>query len=480
MAREIFQGNFNAEDQLHLRFGVWVFNWIAFQLLGVSEFSFFLPTVLMSASFSVIGYFVLVSKKTPRHYAFLAGLAIASAPFEILTGTLRANDLILSWLLAIGFALLIRFEKRPVLQGISVSFFLWFGFHVKLWVVYLVPVLALYFLLQIVQKNWKGFCSFAAFSALLHGITMIVMREITGFFMPFLHAHAATYPVPAHDLPILFLMYPKYLFQGEEFGNTLFGSIPFLLIFGLGIKFYFSTLKSNTKRRLDRLDYCLLCYYGTFFLFINFFPNSFVFDQYYSAPRIFRYLSPLSFPMTLHLVKLVLDIFHCRKVQWRLASFMPALILMGISAVNLLQAHHSTAPGRTYHQTVKKVSQEIADAAPPRLLVEVWLSFFMENFYLKEANSRIEVFPILNTSHVSEYENWLSLNQSKQPKGTMLLTGLGSCVHYNVTYKGFQLTQFQNPLHASWKMFKEFNVLDYLPYPEPARLWVLSEKIESK
>ena len=77
-------------DQFQLRFGIWLFNAAAFKLLGVSEFAFFAPTVLMSASLGVVGYAILVRWGYGFLPAFAAALMVAAAPFEVLLSTLRA------------------------------------------------------------------------------------------------------------------------------------------------------------------------------------------------------------------------------------------------------------------------------------------------------------------------------------------------------------------------------------------------------
>ena len=99
--------------------------------------------------------------------------------------------------------------------------------------------------------------------------------------MPFIQTHGATYPVHVSRLPQLFLEYPKIIFMGSEFGTTLFGSIPYLLVAGVGLKIVLSLFvrDTNARYRLDKLDYWLISYYGSFFLLINFFPNSFIFDH---------------------------------------------------------------------------------------------------------------------------------------------------------------------------------------------------------
>ena len=367
-------------NHLHLRFGVWFFNWIVFKFLDISEFSFFLPTVLISASLSVIGYWVLIFHQYSPIRTFFVALMMASAPFEVLIGTLRANDLILSWILALGMMFFLFLEDRPKLQGISLAFCLWFGFYVKLWIVYFLPILGIYYLYRIVKKRqWQGVISCALVSIVLHGITCVMWKFTTGFYMPFIQTHGATYPVHVSRLPQLFLEYPKIIFMGSEFGTTLFGSIPYLLVAGVGLKIVLSLFvrDTNARYRLDKLDYWLISYYGSFFLLINFFPNSFIFDQYYSVPRIFRYLTPLSFPMTLHLAKIILDFLDFETNKQMIGRFATAIFLIGFIGLNWIQTDEATKPGRIYRENLKAVIQDVKAQSPPAFVTEKWLNFFM-------------------------------------------------------------------------------------------------------
>ena len=471
-------------NQLHLRFGGWIFNLLSFKLLGVSELSFFLPTLLFSASLSVIGYYILTYKKYNVPYAFLAGLVIASAPFEVLIGTVRANDLILSWVLATGLLLFIVLEKKPLLQGVSAAFFLWFGFYTKLWAVYLLPVLGMYYLIQIIRRKiWRGVLSFVVSSLLLHGVTCIIWKGKTGFFLPFIHTHAANYHFD--DLSHLFAIYPKLIFIGSgEFGTTLFGSIPYLLLFGLFMKLVFSLVGTFRRfddlgYRFDMLDFWLFMYYSSFFLLLNFFPNSFIFDKYYSVPRIFRYLALLSFPMTLHVTKLIVDLAGFKSNRLTVMRYGVVFLLTGLIVLNTIQTGEATEPGQIYYKNLQAVVKDIQQQSPPILLTEITLSRFMSRIYLRNEADKIQVMPISNTYKAGQYETWLKKNQSRFPTGTMLLTGLGSYVHYGAHLDGFRLTQFQSPLHPAWELFKTYGMLDYLPYPEPARLWQLSRQIAS-
>jgi len=144
-------------DQFHLRFGGWLFNVVAFRLVGVSEFGFFLPSVLMSASLGIVAYAILLRWGYGVVAAFAAALMLTAAPFEVLIGTVRANDLFLAWLVALALWALVMLRERPVAEGVIVAFLGWLGFYVKLWVVYFLPALGVFYLLDIRRSGrWRG------------------------------------------------------------------------------------------------------------------------------------------------------------------------------------------------------------------------------------------------------------------------------------------------------------------------------------
>ena len=188
-------------DQFQLRFGTWLFNVGAFKLFGISEFGFFAPTVLISASLGVVAYAILLRWGYALLPAFVAALMVAAAPFEVLMGTLRANDVILAWLVGLALAALVVLDERPLPQGVAVALLGWLAFYVKLWVVYFLPVLGLHYLLEAWRRGrWRGGVVFALASLVLHGATCAFWKRRTGYWLPFMWHHAATYPVSPGDL----------------------------------------------------------------------------------------------------------------------------------------------------------------------------------------------------------------------------------------------------------------------------------------
>lgn len=459
-------------DQLHLRFGGWLFNVAAFALFGVSEATFFLPTVLISASFAVIAYAMLGTAGYGMGQAALGGALVASAPFEVLIGCVRANDLILAWVVALGCLVLLRFERRPVIAGALLAVCFWFGFYVKLWAVYFIPPLALYY---VARRDWTGAASFAIASTVLHGATLLLWKVRLGSFVPFIDTHAATYPVTPGNLGTTLWEYPKLLFVGSGLGTTLFGVVPFALGALVLAKVAWRWVPSQSRwrrgrdfARWDRLDVLLLVVYGVFFVLLEFVPNGFRLDQYYSVPRIFRYLTPLSFAMTLHTAKLAIDAITAAAPARHgvlVASF------LGLIAVNLVQAARATEPGRAYRTTLLAVRDDIAREAPPLVVAELVVSEWLRRVLLSGDRVGTVLTPY-HTYAARDYETWLEANQSRFPPGSMLISGLCSYVFYGAFNDGFRLRLFAHPLAPEWELFKDYGSISHLP--DPVQVWRLS------
>jgi hypothetical protein len=220
---------FNFQGPLGYRFGTWIFNVLFLRVAGTSEMTFFLPTMIISATFSVLGYFILLKWGYNRLNVFLAGLFIAAAPFEILIGSVRANDIILAWFLAWGIVAILYLEEQPIKQGAVLGLLLWLAFYTKLWTVYALPAVGLYFLIQFYcHRKWQSFAAFMAASVVLHSATSLLWKWKLGVFFPFFSIYSATYPVPKEFLMANFLAWPRMIFRGSEFGTTLFGFVPYL------------------------------------------------------------------------------------------------------------------------------------------------------------------------------------------------------------------------------------------------------------
>ena len=458
-------------DQLHLRFAGWIFNHLAFWLGGISESMFLLPTALVTSTFGVMAYGVFGRWGYGTMRAFLGGLLVALAPFELVLGSLRANDSYLEFAIAAGFTGLVLLERRPVWQGIVLALALWFGFYVKLFVVYALPALGLYYL---VGRRWRALAAFVVASVVLHGATCIYWYSRLDTFFPFFSKYAANYPVPRSDLIELFLKYPRLMFVGSvEFPTTLWGAVPYVLVVLLAVKLLGTFIRSfPDSLRFDRGDRMLLMLWGTFFLLLEFFPNGFKLDAYYSVPRIFRYLAPISFPIALHAAKCVLDVTRLPVVGVRSAA-VAAGVVVPLLVLYVSQAVQANGPSAIYHETFHAVLHDIRTLQPPRLLAESVVASYLRDLYLDPDETETQV-TILRTEHSAvDYERWLRDHQSTLPNGTFLITGLASFIHYGAHIDGYRLEWFQQPLSPEWKLVREYGLQSYLPRPEPARIWRL-------
>ena len=458
-------------DQLHLRFGGWIFNHLAFWLGGISETMFLLPTALVTSTFGVMAYAILVRWGYGRWRPFLGGLLVALAPFEVVLGSLRANDSYLELAVALGFTSLVLLEDRPVWQGIVLALCVWFGFYVKLFVIYALPALGLYYL---AGRRWRGATAFVLASVVVHGATCLYWKAKIDTFFPFFSKYAANYPVPRSDLVELFLKYPRLMFVGSyEFPTTLWGAVPYVLVVLLAVKLVGTFVRSFPDGlRFDRGDRMLLVLWGSFFLLLEFFPNGFQLDAYYSVPRIFRYLAPISFPIALHAAKCVLDVARLPVVGVR-SGAVAAGVVAPLLVLYVSQAVAANGPSAVYREAFQAVLRDVRELKPPRLLAESVLASYLRDLYLDPDESETQV-TILHTQHAAaDYERWLQSSEARLPNGTFLITGLASFIHYGAHIDGFRLAWFQQPLSPDWKLVHEYGMQSYLPRPEPARLWRL-------
>src|SRR5439155_2058950 len=117
------------------------------------------------------------------------------------------------------------------------------------------------------------------------------------------------------------------------------------------------------------------------------------------------YLAPASFPMTLHVAKIVLDL---AKVTAVARGWGPAVVLAGLSAVNVAQARDATGPTVIHRQKLMAAVRDIRDRRPVRVVADAWTSYFLTEVYLKDLRSEVEVVPPLPVIYTaSQHATWL-------------------------------------------------------------------------
>ena len=472
LIRSLVENGLSFEGHLRYRFPMWVFNYAAQLVFGNNEAAFFLPTWLLSSLLPVLAALTLRAAGYGLPAALFAGLFVALSPFEVLIGALRANDLFVEFFLACAFWAFVRFERRPAAQGAGTALALWLAFYAKLWSLFLYPVVGTYYLLRLVRtREVRGFAAFLAASLVLHAAACAFWRVNTGSWVPFLEHLSATYPVAPDQLGTLFLDYPRAIFVGSEHGNTLFGLVPYLVVGALGLTVFARRLPALAARAprlaLDRYDVWLLCSCLVFFGLLEFFPNNFTFDRYYSVPRIFRYLAPLSYGLSLLAAKLLLD----------LAPLVPARLgLRRIAALGVLVllaggALRALAPGRSHHAEIAALREELQTSCPPLVLLEMRQAIFFRELHLREACPDSQVPPPPAISQAREYQVWLQTLQPELPHGAMLVTGLIQWVYYACHTCGFRLGLFEGTLDPRWILVRELAPVDFDAAREPVRLW---------
>jgi hypothetical protein len=262
------------------------------------------------------------------------------------------------------------------------------------------------------------------------------------------------------------------MFTGSfEFGTTLWGWVPHILVALLAVKLLALVVRALPESlHFDRADGLLLAYWGSFFLLLEFFPNGFQLDAYYSVPRIFRYLAPISFPIAVHAAKVVLDVTRVR--VGRLApGLVTTAVVAPVLALFVVQCVQATGPSAIYRENLLAVLRDIRAIRPPQLLAESILASYFRDLYLEPDQEDTEVVINHEEHAATDYERWLHEHEPSLPEGTLLVTGLASFVHYGAHIDGYRLEWFKQPLGPEWKLVHEYGVLTYLPRPEPARIW---------
>jgi hypothetical protein len=157
---------------------------------------------------------------------------------------------------------------------------------------------------------------------------------------------------------------------------------------------------------------------------------------------------------------------------WR-PAWTAALVTLVIAA-NVVGAVEATLPGRTFRRALLATVREIEREAPPRVVAEITLAFWLERMYLDPDVVETEVVRPPDIYVATECERWLRDSAPGWPTGTLLITGLGNYVHYGAHLQGLRLAQFERPLDDRWAPAGEYGNMWYLPRPEAARLWRLA------
>jgi hypothetical protein len=137
------------------------------------------------------------------------------------------------------------------------------------------------------------------------------------------------------------------------------------------------------------------------------------------------------------------------------------------------QAVQANGPSALYHKTLHAVLDDVKALQPPTLVAESVVASYFRDLYLDPDETQTHVI-ILHTEHqAADYEKWLRSHDMQLENGTFLITGFASFIHYGAHIDGPRLRWFNEPLSPDWKLVREYDVLTYLPRPEPARIWRL-------
>lgn len=460
-------------DQLHLRFGMWGPYYLARALLGRGDFATALPNVLGSALLAPVTYAIFRSSGTDRARAFFAGLFIATAPFEVVIGGATfATDLFLTFFLACGY-LIWQFRARtPKSAAAGLAVALWLAFFNKLWAIFVLPAMSMAFLRDLLRRSNLAFWTcLALWSVILHTAMALTFKLAIGSYFPWATMLAGFFGVPWGEAGRLFSIYPKMLLVGDASnGNTLFGLVPYMWCAALAITLLSPALRAALLK--DRVGAESFLLAASLFVLINFFPANLSFDQFYSAPRIFRYLSPISFFLSLHCARLLCAISQQAAGRAGATALRCAGTL--VIACNLFGAYYATAPGREHRSIVSGAISVLEKSCPPKLLVSAMQGMYFDGVYLVGRCPNTQMIGIAHEpADVEKIPAKLREIEPTLPDGSMLISAIGHYTYYGCVECNIDPDAFESPLSAGWEEIAYLGEVTYPPWTRPrtARIW---------
>jgi hypothetical protein len=453
-------------EQVNLRFGVWAPYLLSFKIFGSGELGFFVPTWVVSSSFASVAYLLLRRWGYSIAGALFGGLFVGLSPFEVLIGATMANDIFLA--ASFAYALLVwqYRDEIPKVAGALIGALLWFGFFNKAWVIYVFPFLGLEFLRDSFRGRRFGFWAcFIAVTLVLHAAAAWSYMRQLGDPFPLLKLLPAHYPVPRAEMRRVLLLYPKQILFGDpDTATTLFGIVPYVWLIAFCIALVLRGPRTVLVR--DRASLELLVMSVGIFLLINFVPNYYSLTEYHSAPRIFRYLTPISFFLSLYAAKLLLDLAP------RIPAVVAAVCAVALLAANVAGAVRATAPGRENRRIIQGVVATVAADCPPELVIDSWQGWFFQRLYLKKKCPKTVVRGIS--------VRWLGDEVAEQafhdaeahvPDGAMMVTGFGSYVYYTCSGCRIDPDHMKTPIAKQWELVRDIGQVTFRPEPLDVKVW---------
>ena len=149
---DIFSRTYLTAD-VFSRFASWMPIYVAWKLFGINEYSWILPVTATSVATIPITY--LIGKHvSSTSVGLMAALFFALSPFDVLTSTLFAIDVVLSFYLSLSvlfflYGLSAQKTRAGVWYALA-ALCLFFGYLTKMWALFIIP---LFFILSLTNRK---------------------------------------------------------------------------------------------------------------------------------------------------------------------------------------------------------------------------------------------------------------------------------------------------------------------------------------
>jgi 4-amino-4-deoxy-L-arabinose transferase-like glycosyltransferase len=347
----VFNNRHWYQTAYNYRFMQWLPIYAAFDLFGVSEYTWVLPNTLASVLHIPLAYALGAVMASPQ-VGVVAALLYAASPFDTLASTLILFDVVLSLYLGLAVLCFVRGDQGSrwwyVLAGLCMGL----SYYAKMWGPFLLPFFGLLTLCNL--RRLPRHLVFYATVAVVAALTIVADWHYSGDPFGYYHVtilEAGVEPVTRRML----LEYPRQMFLANEWGHYFHGWYFWALPLAAGLAWW------------DRRPVGMaLLWLVVIFLTLEFMPQKITLEGWYSQGRFFRYLAILVLPTCLVLAM-------GADVLLRRSRPLGAGLLAAFVGASLVHGWRLTEPTRDCFGDMRQAAHAVVAMSPDTIHSDFWM-----------------------------------------------------------------------------------------------------------
>lgn len=325
------------------------------QLMGFNEAVFILPVFIFALATHALS--IVIGRRLGGDvFALITSLLFFCSPFETLASTSNVPDYFHAFFILLAAYFLMRsYESNSFWFSAIAGFFTGIAFTNRMSAILALPVFALAHIFSFRRKRFV--VGFWFTLAICFGLFCLGDRLYSGEYFRWIVKNSGGGGVDVtHILKYVLLVYPRYIFHTDNFGNWMFASIGWLCAIGAII----ALLRVLRGRKGVPEVFVLLSFFVYLGLF-EFLPHRLSIDAFYSHSRIFRYIaqvSPFIYLGAAYSIAMLL------RVNSRIVQGLAVATLAGTFCFGLLETPSVTYPSRNANRDGRALVRYLQENPP--------------------------------------------------------------------------------------------------------------------